>query len=68
MSKQAAIAVAQARERGNRIIGETLAAALGSDGSQCKNPNFKHSAGHIISPPLRSDPTTQTFLMESLAR
>ncbi|KAF5285276.1 hypothetical protein FQR65_LT13290 [Abscondita terminalis] len=68
MSKSATIALVQARERGVRVIGETLAAALGTDGSHCKHSCFQHSAGHVVSPPLRSDPTTPRSLMISLAQ
>lgn len=68
MSKSASIALAQARSHGIQVVGETLAAALGSDGSNYKNSNFHHSAGHILSPPLRPDPTTPVYLMNALAQ
>ena len=68
MSKSATLALVQARNRGTRVIGETLAAALGTDGSHCKHSCFQHSAGHVLSPPLRSDPTTPQSLMNSLAQ
>lgn len=68
MSKSASIALAQARSRGIQVIGETLAAALGSDGTNYKNSDFYHSAGHVLSPPLRADPTTPEYLMNALAQ
>lgn len=54
--------------RGNRVFGETLVAALGTDGSQCKHECFRHSAGHVLSPPLRPDPETPLYLMNCLAQ
>ncbi|KAJ8973818.1 hypothetical protein NQ317_002381, partial [Molorchus minor] len=68
MSKSAAQALDQACERGTRVYGETLAAALGTDGTHYKNSCFHHSAGHILSPPLRPDPQTPFILMNSLAQ
>lgn len=67
MSKAAVLALKQSRERGVQAIGETLAAALGRDGNELKHSCFQHSAGHLVSPPLRSDPTTPEALMKSLA-
>lgn len=69
MSKLAAQALDEACKRGGvRVFGETVVAALATDGSHCKHSCYQHSAGHIMSPPLRSDPTTQQFLMNSLAQ
>ncbi|XP_060536916.1 dihydropyrimidinase [Cylas formicarius] len=68
MSKLAGKALNQARELGTQVYGETLVAAIGSDGSQCKHACFEHSAGHILSPPLRSDPTTSLALVNFLAQ
>lgn len=68
MSKLAAQALNEACKRGIRVFGETVVAALATDGTQCKHTNFQHSAAHIMSPPLRSDPTTQLFLLNSLAQ
>lgn len=50
------------------IVGETLAAGLACDGSATKHTCFQHAAGHLLSPPLRSDPTTPSYLMQALAR
>lgn len=68
MSKLAGLALDEACKRGTRVFGETVVAALAIDGSQCKHSCFQHSAGHIMSPPLRSDPSTPQFLMNSLAQ
>lgn len=50
------------------IVGETLSAALGCDGITNKHSCFQHAAGHLLSPPLRPDATTPTYLMQALAR
>ena len=70
MSKSAGIELARARQRYNNrgIYGETLAAALGTDGTHCQHICFHHAAAHILSPPLRSDPTTPDFMMRLLAK
>ncbi|XP_017141290.1 dihydropyrimidinase isoform X1 [Drosophila miranda] len=69
MSKSAGIELARARQRyrGRYIMGETLAAALGTDATCCFHMGFEHEAAHVLSPPLRPDPTTQEFLMKLLA-
>lgn len=70
MSKSAAIEVARARRRykGVGIFGETLAATIGSDGTNYYHSCFRHGAAHIMSPPLRPDPTTPNFIMRMLAK
>ncbi|XP_066952639.1 dihydropyrimidinase isoform X6 [Macrobrachium rosenbergii] len=65
-SKLAASALGQNLRRGTLVWGETIAAALGTDGSHYYNPCWQHAAGHIMSPPLRNDPQTPGFLMELL--
>lgn len=67
MSKSAAQFV-ETHRRGARVYGETLVAALGTDGSNYKNQCFHHSAGHVLSPPLRPDPETPLYLMNCLAQ
>lgn len=66
MSKSAAIELARARNRyrGIGIFGETLAATIGTDGSTCE---CIHSSRYVMSPPLRPDTTTRTFIMKMLA-
>lgn len=68
MSKLAAQALNEACKRGSRVFGETVVAALATDGTHCKHTCYQHSAGHIMSPPLRSDPTNREFLLSSLAQ
>uniref|UniRef100_A0A182PFG0 dihydropyrimidinase n=1 Tax=Anopheles epiroticus TaxID=199890 RepID=A0A182PFG0_9DIPT len=69
MSKSAGIEVARARRRYNAtgIFGETLAAALGTDGTHYRDKCWHHAAAHVLSPPLRPDPTTPEFMMKLLA-
>uniref|UniRef100_U5ERH4 dihydropyrimidinase n=1 Tax=Corethrella appendiculata TaxID=1370023 RepID=U5ERH4_9DIPT len=70
MSKSAGIEVARARRRYNGvgIFGETLAAALGTDGRNYTHKCWHHAAAHVLSPPLRPDPETPEFLMKLLAQ
>lgn len=70
MSKSAAIELTRARRRykGVCIFGETLAAALGSDGTNYHNNCFHHAAAHVLSPPLRPDTKTPEFMMKMLAK
>lgn len=68
MSKSAAETLDRACKSGTRVYGETLVAALGTDGSHYKHQCFHHSAGHVLSPPLRPDPTTPLSLMNLLAQ
>ncbi|KMZ01657.1 dihydropyrimidinase isoform X2 [Drosophila sechellia] len=69
MSKSAGIELARARHRyrGRYIMGETLAAALGTDATCCQHLGFDAEAAHVLSPPLRPDKTTPEFLMKLLA-
>lgn len=67
MSKSAAVKVADARRKGIVVVGEPIAAGLGTDGTHCFNKCWRHAAGHIMSPPLRDDPATPGFLMDLLA-
>lgn len=69
MSISAAIEITRARQRYGRrfIFGETLAAALGTDGSNYTHECWHHAAAHVLSPPLRPDKSTPHYLMERLA-
>ena len=67
MSKSSATVISDARRRGCVVIGEPIAAGLGTDGSNYFNKCWRHSAGHVMSPPLRNDPSTPGFLMDLLA-
>lgn len=66
MSKSAMFEVARAKEQGINVYGEPLAVALAVDGREQYNPDWRHAAGHVMSPPLREDPTTKLALMEGL--
>ncbi|CAG5037598.1 unnamed protein product [Parnassius apollo] len=68
MSKSAVKALEIARTRQKQpVYGETLAATVGTDGTHYRNACFRHAAGHVMSPPLRSDPTTPQAMIEALA-
>jgi dihydropyrimidinase len=66
MSKAAAFEVARAKEAGMNVYGEPLAVALAVDGREQYHPDWRHAAGHVMSPPLREDPTTKHALIRAL--
>jgi dihydropyrimidinase len=66
MSKDASEEVIKARNRGNILFGETLAAALGIDGRGLWHKDWDTAAGYVMSPPINPDPTTKTHLMKLL--
>ncbi|KAK9299166.1 hypothetical protein QLX08_007775 [Tetragonisca angustula] len=68
MSRSAAEAVDAARRRGACVFGETLAAAIGTDGTNYMHKCWKHAAAHVLSPPLRPDPDTPYVLLNMLAK
>ncbi|CAL1685232.1 unnamed protein product [Lasius platythorax] len=68
MSRSAAEQVEAARKRGVCVFGETLAAAIGTDGTNYSHKCWKHAAGHVLSPPLRPDTDTPRVLMNILAK
>lgn len=67
MSKSASDVISARRNLGQVVFGETLVSALGVDGCNVKHKCFHHAAAHIMSPPLRDDPTTRPHLMNLLA-
>jgi dihydropyrimidinase len=50
---EAARAIAQARSRGVKVIGETLPGFLAIDDSVYRHADFDFAAGHVMSPPYR---------------
>ena len=50
---QAAEAIGRARQRGVKVVGETLPGFLAIDDSVYANPDFDVAAGHVMSPPYR---------------
>ncbi|KAK2177976.1 hypothetical protein NP493_567g03002 [Ridgeia piscesae] len=68
MSKSSADVVSKARREGKVVFGEPIAAGLGVDGHHYYNKCWRHAAGHVLSPPLRPDPTTPGYLMDLLAK
>ena len=70
MSIPAAEEVARTRDRWGKsfIFGETLAAALGTDGNEYHDKCWHHAAAHVLSPPLRPRKETKTILMKMLAK
>lgn len=68
MSRAAAVALNEAKKRWPKIYGETLAAAIGTDGTHYKHTCWYHAAAHVLSPPLRPDATTPQFLTTFLAQ
>ncbi|XP_025086455.1 dihydropyrimidinase-like [Pomacea canaliculata] len=67
MSKSSADVIGKSRTMGKIVFGEAIAAGLGANGSQQWNTCWRHAAGHVMSPPLRPDPTTPEYLMDLLA-
>ncbi|XP_050452045.1 dihydropyrimidinase isoform X1 [Cataglyphis hispanica] len=68
MSRSAAEQVEIARKRGVCVFGETLAAAIGTDGTNCSHKLWRHAAGHVLSPPLRPDTDTPRVLVNMLVK
>ncbi|XP_012546369.1 dihydropyrimidinase isoform X1 [Bombyx mori] len=68
MSKSAVRALQLARNKQKQpVYGETLAATVGTDGTHYRNSCFRHAAAHVLSPPLRPDPSTPQAMVEALA-
>ncbi|XP_068082974.1 dihydropyrimidinase [Anabrus simplex] len=66
MSKGASSVLQEKRLAGAVVFGETRVAAIGTDGSHYLNTCWRHAAGHVMSPPLRPDPTTPAHLIQLL--
>ncbi|KAI7845659.1 hypothetical protein COHA_000773 [Chlorella ohadii] len=54
MSRDAQEEIARARQRGQRVIGETVASAVSMDESRMWHPDFNVAAQYVMSPPIRS--------------
>lgn len=67
MSRGAAEMILRKRAQGCVVFGEPIAAGLATDGSHYFNRCWKHAAAHVLSPPLRPDPSTRVYLMDLLA-
>lgn len=67
MSKSASKVIVDERVRNSSLFGETLAAALASDGTNYYHKCWRHAAAHVMSPPLRPDKGTPDYLMGALA-
>lgn len=66
MSKESARIMASAREKGNVVYGETLVAALGTDGRNMWHKDWDIAGPHVMSPPLNPNPGVKTHLMKQL--
>merc|ERR1712107_406181 len=67
MSKSVAKVIMEKRKEGAVIMGEPIAASLGTDGTHYYNRCWRHAAAHVLSPPLREDQDTPRYLMELLS-
>lgn len=67
MSRGAAEMILRKRAQGCVVFGEPITAGLATDGSHYFNRCWKHAAAHVLSPPLRPDPSTRVYLMDLLA-
>ncbi|XP_020290640.1 dihydropyrimidinase isoform X2 [Pseudomyrmex gracilis] len=67
-SKSAADVLSAKRSEGIIVFGETLASAIGIDGSEQYGKDMERARHFITSPPLRPDSTTPAYLTEHLAQ
>lgn len=67
MSRSAADIISQAQRTGVVVFGEPIAASLATNGTHYFDKCWRHAAGHVMSPPLRMDPSTPDYLMSLLA-
>lgn len=67
MSKSASKVISDERSKNSALFGETLVAAIGTDGTHYFHECWQHAASHILSPPLRPDPSTPSYLLNALA-
>lgn len=67
MSKSAVKVIVDERIQNSSLFGETIAASIGTDGTQYYNKCWRHAAAHVMSPPLRPDRSTSDCLFGALA-
>ncbi|KAM7286719.1 dihydropyrimidinase [Ixodes scapularis] len=67
MSKSSADVILRKRAQGCVVFGEPVASGLATDGSHHFSRCWRHAAAHVMSPPLRPDPDTKSYLMDLLA-
>ncbi|PIK39877.1 putative dihydropyrimidinase [Apostichopus japonicus] len=67
MAKSCADTIAKARRDGKIVFGEPIAASLACDGTHYCSHDWGHAAAYVLSPPLKTDPSTPGYLMKSLA-
>lgn len=67
-SKLAADVLSAKRSEDVVVFGETLASAVGIDGSEQYSKDMERGRRFITNPPLRRDPTTPAYLTERLAK
>lgn len=67
MSKSAAQVIVEERAKNSPLFGETLGAALGTDGTNYYHKCWQHAAAHVMSPPLRADKSTAPYLFGALS-
>ncbi|XP_014478569.1 PREDICTED: dihydropyrimidinase isoform X5 [Dinoponera quadriceps] len=67
-SKVASDVVSAKRSEGAVVFGETLASAVGIDGSEQYGKDVERARRFVTNPPLRPDPTTPAYLTEGLAQ
>ncbi|XP_003747176.1 dihydropyrimidinase [Galendromus occidentalis] len=67
MSKSAADVISARRNKGQVVWGETLGATIGIDGAEQRHSCFRHAAAHVMSPPIRDDPTTRDYIVNMVA-
>ncbi|XP_012138425.1 collapsin Response Mediator Protein isoform X2 [Megachile rotundata] len=65
-SKSAVDVLSTKRSEGVVLLGETVASAIGIDGSEQYGKDIEKARRYITSPPLRPDPTTPVYLIEHL--
>ena len=66
MKRSANDELRRAKQNGNVVFGEALAAGLGTDGRHYWDPNWDKAAGYVMSPAIDEDPSTKDYQMRLL--